>query len=286
MNEQNEIQIGAIKVCRLGYGAMRLTGAGIWGDPSNKREAVSVLRKALELGVNFIDTADSYGPYCNEELICEALYPYPEHVLIATKGGLVRPGPSIWEIDARPERLRSACEASLRRLKLDCIDLYQLHAPDPNVPLCESIGALSDLQKEGKIRHIGVSNVNVNQLLEVQELVNVESVQNRYNVLDRDSAELLKICEHEGIAFIPWYPFSGGELLNPNTANNKLIQVKKIAKDLGATDAQVILAWCLSSSPVMLPIPGTSSLRHLEENVGALNFKLSAADLAVLDGNG
>ncbi|TAN68910.1 MAG: aldo/keto reductase [Methylobacter sp.] len=286
MNVQNEIQIGEIKVCRLGYGAMRLTGAGIWGYPSNKSEAISVLRKALELGVNFIDTADSYGPYCNEELICEALYPYPEHVLIATKGGLVRPGPSIWDRDARPERLRSACEASLRRLKLDCIGLYQLHAPDPNVPLRESIGALADLQKEGKIRHIGVSNVDVKQLLEVQELVDVASVQNRYNMLDRDSAEVLKICEHEGIAFIPWYPFSGGEHLNPNTVNNKLTQVKKIAKDLGATEAQVILAWCLCSSPVMLPIPGTSSLRHLEENVGALDLKLSAADLAVLNGNG
>ncbi len=286
MNEQNEIQIGEITVCRLGYGAMRLTGAGIWGDPSNKSDAISVLRKAVELGLNFIDTADSYGPYCNEELICEALYPYPEHVLIATKGGLVRPGPSIWDRDARPERLRSACEASLRRLKLDCIDLYQLHAPDPNVPLSESIGALSDLQKEGKIRHIGVSNVDVKQLLEVQELVDVASVQNRYNMLDRESTELLKICEREGIAFIPWYPFSGGEHLKPNTVNNKLTQEKKIAKDFGASEAQVILAWCLRSSPVMLPIPGTSSLRHLEENVGALNLKLSAADLVVLDDNG
>jgi pyridoxine 4-dehydrogenase len=243
---------GDLEVHRLGFGAMRITGPGIWGPPPDPEGAKAVLRRAVELGIDLIDTADSYGPEVSENLIAEALHPYPEGLVIATKGGLRRTGPGEWPRDARPERLKECCEGSLRRLRLDRIDVYQLHAPDPKVPLEDSIGALKELQDEGKIRHIGVSNVSLEQLELARSLVDVVSVQNRYNREDRHSEDVLEECERLGIGFIPWFPLGTG--------------------DLSPRDA---IPWLLARSPVMLPIPGTSSVEHLEENVAAAEVELS-----------
>jgi aryl-alcohol dehydrogenase-like predicted oxidoreductase len=269
------VHIGELKVNRLGFGAMRVCGPQVWGPPGDRANALKVLRRAYELGHNVIDTADSYGPHVDEELIAEALHPYPEDLVIATKGGLVRPRPSAWDPDARPERLRAAVEGSLRRLRLERIDLYQLHAPDPKVPLEESLGALADCQKAGKIRHIGVSNVSVKELERARRVVRVVSVQNEYNLGDRSSEDVLAECERLKIAFLPWYPLGAGSVLKKST-------IGKIAERLRATPSQVALAWLLARSPVMLPIPGTASLAHLEENAAAAKLKLPAEDLAAL----
>jgi pyridoxine 4-dehydrogenase len=267
---------GGLEVNRLGFGAMRITGEGIWGPPRDREEAIRVLRRAVELGVQLIDTADSYGPAVSEELIAEALHPYPAGVVIATKGGLTRPGPDNWRPNAQPAYLRSACEASLKRLRIECIDLYQLHMPDPAVPYEESVGALAQLQKEGKIRHIGVSNVNVSQLRQARSIVQVVSVQNRFNFNDRGSDDVLKACEREGLAFLPWGPLTAGRFrMTPGA-------VKRIADRSGGTNKQVLLAWLLQRSPVTIPIPGTSSVEHLEENLGAAALRLSAEELQEL----
>ena len=267
---------GGLEVNRLGFGAMRITGDGIWGPPRDRTEAIRVLRRAVEWDVQLIDTADSYGPAVSEELIAEALHPYPAGVVIATKGGLTRPGPDDWRSNARPAYLRSACEASLKRLRVDCIDLYQLHMPDPNVPYEESIGALAQLQKEGKIKHIGISNVSVEELQLARSLVEVVSVQNRYNFNDRHSEDVLKLCAQVGIAFLPWGPLTAGRLrMTPGS-------VKKVAERTGGTPKQVLIAWLLGRSPVMLPIPGTSSVEHLEENIGAAVLRLSKEEIQEL----
>lgn len=260
---------------RLGFGAMRLCGPKVWGPPKDRAHALRVLRRAYELGCNFIDTADSYGPHVDEELIAEALHPYPKDLLIATKGGLLRPRASAWDEDARPEHLRRALEGSLRRLKLERIELYQLHAPDPKVPFAESVGALADLRRAGKIRHVGISNVDLAQLEEARRIVPVVSVQNEYNLENRACEEVLLACERLGIAFLPWYPLGAGAALRTS-------KVKNLAKKLGAKPAQVAIAWLLTKSPVMLPIPGTSDLRHLEENVAAANLRLGPKELASL----
>ena len=267
---------GDLEVLRIGFGAMRITGPQILGWPADRENALRVLRRAVELGVNLIDTADSYGPEVSELLIAEALHPYPETLLIATKGGLLRTDSGAWPRDARPEHLREACEGSLRRLRLDRIDLYQLHAPDPDVPFEESVGELVRLREEGKIRHVGLSNVSVEQLRRAQELVPVVSVQNRYSLADRSSEDVLDECERQGIAFLPWYPLAAGDLAQPGGT------VGRAASARGATPAQVALAWLLARSPVTVPIPGTSSLRHLEENVAALDLELAPEELAGL----
>lgn len=268
---------GSATIDRLGFGAMRITGKGIWGEPANPPEAKRVLERAVGLGVNFIDTADSYGPEVSERLIGETLHPYAEGVVIATKGGLTRSGPSKWHPDCSPEHLREACEGSLRRLKLDTIDLYQLHTVDSDVPYAESVGALKEMQDEGKIRHIGVSNVNTDRLEEAQGIVDVVSVQNRYSVGDRASEDVLDACERARIAFIPWNPVAAGDLAKPGGA------LDEIADQHGATPAQVSLAWLLYRSPVMLPIPGTSSVAHLEENVAARDLELTDDDLKLVE---
>ena len=267
---------GDLEVHRLGFGAMRITGKGIWGPPDDPEDAKRLLRRALELGIDLIDTADSYGPEVSENLIAEALHPYPDGLVIATKGGLRRTGPSQWPHDARPERLKECCEASLRRLKLDRIDLYQLHSPDPNVPYEDSVGALKELQDEGKIRHIGVSNVSVEELEEARGIVDVVTVQNRYNLEDRDSEDVLEACEKLGIGFIPWYPLATGRLAERGGA------IDRIARDRDATPGQIALAWLLARSPVMLPIPGTSSVEHLEENVEAATIDLSEGEVVAI----
>jgi aryl-alcohol dehydrogenase-like predicted oxidoreductase len=271
----SRIKLGDLEVNRLGYGAMRVCGPSVWGPPKDRAHAHRVLRRAVELGVNFFDTADSYGPHVDEELIAEALHPYPKGFVIATKGGLVRPKPSRWDEDARPEQLKKAIDGSLKRLKLERIGLYQLHAPDPRVPLEDSIGALADAQRAGKIRHIGVSNVDVAQLERARKLVTVVSVQNEYNLENRSSEDVLERCEKLGIAFLPWYPLGAGAALRTS-------KVKEIGKRLGATPAQVAIAWLLARSPAMLPIPGTNSLEHLEENVGAAKLELSKQDFDAL----
>jgi pyridoxine 4-dehydrogenase len=263
-------------VNRLGFGAMRVTGAGIWGDPPDLEAARSVLRRAVELGVNFIDTADAYGPEVSERLLAEALHPYPKGVVIATKGGIVRPSQERWERDGRPEHLRAACEASLKRLRLERIDLYQLHAIDPKVPLEDSVGELAKLQREGKIRHIGVSNVDAGQLARAQAIVKVVSVQNRYNVADRSSDPVLAACERDGIAFIPWSPLSQGPRDAGAAARDALA---RWAQGRGISLPQAAIAWLLGRSPVMLPIPGTSKVAHLEENVAAAAIRLTAAEM-------
>jgi len=250
-----------LPVHRLGFGAMRLTGPGVWGAPADRNAAIRVLRRALELGVNFIDTADSYGPGFSEELIAEALHPYPSGLVIATKGGLTRPGRGDWERNAHPAHLRAACEGSLRRLRVARIDLYQLHAVDPRVPLEDSLAELTRLQEEGKIRHIGVSNVSTQELARARRAATVVSVQNRYNLADRSSEAVLQECARAGIAFIPWFPLGAGR---------------------DAAHAQNAIAWLLARSPVMLPIPGTSSITHLEENVAAAAVRLSLRDLQAL----
>ena len=271
------VRIGDLVVSRLGFGAMRITGRGVWGPPANRENAVRVLRRAVDLGVTFIDTADSYGPGVSEELIAEALAPYGNGLVIATKGGLTRPGPGEWRRDARPAHLRAACEASLKRLRVHRIDLYQLHSPDPRIPLEESIGALLDLQREGKIRSIGVSNVDALELAAARRVATIVSVQNRYNLGDRSSDPVLTACERDGLAFLPWYPLSAGS--DATSAGRALAEV---AARYSATPAQVAIAWLLARSPVMLPIPGTSSLAHLEENLQAARLQLSAADRAAL----
>jgi aryl-alcohol dehydrogenase-like predicted oxidoreductase len=265
---------GDLVVGRLGFGAMRLTGPGIWGEPEDPDQARQVLRRAIDLGVTLIDTADSYGPDVSERLIAEALQPFPEGVVVATKGGLTRSGPGHWERNGRPEHLRKACEGSLKRLKVARIDLYQLHAPDPEVPLEESLGALAELQAQGKIRHIGVSNVSIDELRRASGVVAVASVQNRYNVGDRHYDSVLKECERMGIAFLPWHPLAGGDA--DETA------MARIAARYQATPSQVAIAWLLARSPLIAPIPGTASVRHLEENVAAANINLSPKDMAEL----
>jgi pyridoxine 4-dehydrogenase len=260
-------------VRRLGFGAMRITGPGIWGDPPDREAAKQVLRRAVELGVNLIDTADSYGPNVSEELIAEALHPYPEDLVIATKGGLLRSGPGEWPRDGRPEHLRMACEGSLRRLRLDAIELYQLHAPDENVPYEESLGALIELRDEGKIRHIGISNIDIPHFEQARGLTEIATVQNRYNVTDRHSEDVLEACEAAGIGFIPWFPLATGSLAEPGGP------LDEIARAQDATPAQVALAWLLHRSPVMLPIPGTGSVEHLEENLAAADLTLSDEEM-------
>ena len=265
---------GDLEVHRLGFGAMRITGPGIWGPPDDPEEARRLLRRVVELGIDLVDTADAYGPEVSENLIAEALHPYPDGLVIATKGGLLRSGPGQWPRDARPEHLREACEGSLRRLRLDRIDLYQLHSPDNKVPLEESVGALKELRDEGKIRHIGMSNVSLEELERARAIVEVVTVQNRYSVEDRHSEDVLEACEEANIGFIPWFPLATGRLADPGGP------LDRIASERDATPAQVALAWLLARSPVMLPIPGTSSVEHLEENVAAAEIELSAGELA------
>jgi aryl-alcohol dehydrogenase-like predicted oxidoreductase len=264
---------GALQVHRLGFGAMRVTGDGIWGPPKDPEEAKRVLHRVVELGIDLIDTADSYGPEVSENLIAEALHPYPDGLVIATKGGLRRTGPGQWPRDARPERLKECCEASLRRLKLDRIDLYQLHSPDPQVPFEDSVGALKELQDEGKIRHVGISNVSLEELEQARGIVEVVTVQNRYNLTDRSSEDVLDACEEARIGFIPWFPLATGDLAEPGGP------LDKSAKAHDATPAQIALSWLLARSPVMLPIPGTSSVEHLEENVAATRVELSPEEV-------
>jgi pyridoxine 4-dehydrogenase len=264
---------GDLEVHRLGFGAMRITGEGIWGPPDDPEEAKRLLRRVPELGIDLIDTADSYGPEVSENLIAEALHPYPDGLVIATKGGLRRTGPGQWPPDARPERLKECCEASLRRLKLDRIDLYQLHSPDPQVPYEDSVGALKALQDEGKIRHVGISNVSLEELAQARGIVEVVTVQNRYNLTDRHSEDVLGACEEAGIGFIPWFPLATGRLAEPGGALDQVAQTHE------STPAQIALAWLLARSPVMLPIPGTSSVEHLEENVAATQIQLSPEEV-------
>jgi pyridoxine 4-dehydrogenase len=261
---------GDLTANRLGFGAMRITGHGIWGDPPDRDEAKRVLRRVVELGVTFIDTADSYGPDVSEELIAEALHPYPDDLVIATKGGLVRPGPGKWDADGRPEHLRAACEGSLRRLRLDQIPLYQLHRPDPKVPYEESVGALVELKAEGKIRHIGVSNVSEHDLRRAMALTAVVSVQNRYNVSDRDSESIVDLCEQEDLVFIPWAPIQD---YSSHSA------ISTAASHHHAHPRQIVLAWLLARSPQMLPIPGTGTVAHLDANVAAAGIHLSQEEV-------
>jgi len=260
---------GDLRINRLGYGAMRLTGPGIWGEPKDRDEARKVLQRAVELGVNFIDTADAYGPEISEDIIAEALYPYPAGLVIATKGGFARSGPNRWETVGRPEYLRQCVEMSLRRLKLERIELYQLHRIDPEVPVAESLGALKEMQKAGKIRHIGLSEVSPAEIDEASKTVKIVSVQNQYNLSDRKHEKVLQYCEEHNLAFIPWFPVASGKLANPGGP------LDQIAKQNNATVAQLSLAWLLHHSPVLVPIPGTSSVKHLEENMGAAKLRLS-----------
>jgi pyridoxine 4-dehydrogenase len=269
----NDLRIG-----RLGFGAMRITGKGIWGGPTDRAEALRVVRRAVELGINFIDTADSYGPNVSEEIIAEALHPYPAGLAIATKGGFERPGPNQWVENGRPAHLKAACEGSLRRLRLDRIDVYQLHRIDPNVPAEDQLGALKHLQAEGKIRHIGLSEVSVRQIRHAQGIVPIVSVQNRYSLADRGSEDVLKYCEEQRIGFIPWFPLAAGQLSGGDSA------VAGVAAQLKATPSQVALAWLLARSPVILPIPGTSSVEHLEENVAAADLKIDEDTMRQLAG--
>jgi pyridoxine 4-dehydrogenase len=257
-----------LRVTRLGFGSMRITGTGIWGEPADRAEAVRVLRRAVDLGVNFIDTADSYGPGVSEAIIADALRPYPAGLVIATKGGFDRPGPNQWIENGTPEHLQSACEGSLRRLHLERIDLYQLHRIDPKVPVEDQLGTLRDLQVQGKIKHIGLSEVSVRQIEHARTVVSVVSVQNRYSIADRGSEDVLEYCEKEKIGFIPWFPLAAGRVSGAEGP------VTRVAARIKASPAQVALAWLLARSPVMLPIPGTSRVAHLEENVAAAGLKI------------
>jgi len=268
-----------LKVNRLGFGAMRLSGPGIWGDPADRVEARRVLHRAIELGVNFIDTADAYGPETNERLIADALHPYPAGLVIATKGGIVRPSQDRWDRDGHPAHLREACEASLRRLQVDRIDLYQLHAIDPNVPLEDSLGEIAKLQREGKIRHVGVSNFSAAELERARRVVEVVSVQNRYNVSDRSSDDVLAVCERDGIAFIPWSPLSQSAR-DSNAASREKLEAWAAGR--GISFPQAAIAWLLARSPAMLPIPGTSQLKHLDENVAAAAVQLTADEMRAI----
>jgi aryl-alcohol dehydrogenase-like predicted oxidoreductase len=272
-----EITLGGdLTVRRMGFGAMRLTGSGIWGEPADLEAAKGVLRRAVELGVNLIDTADSYGPEVSERLIGEVLAPYSDDLVVATKGGLTRSGPGRWHADCRPEHLKQACEGSLRRLRLDRIDVYQLHTVDRQVPLAESVGALAELREEGKIRHVGLSNVNVDQLAEARSIVPVVSVQNRYSLADRKHEPVLEACERDGRAFLPWFPLAAGDAAHAGGA------LERVAAARDASPVQLALAWLLARSPVMLPIPGTSSVEHLEENVAAAALELEDSELDAL----
>lgn len=264
-----------IEVRRLAYGAMRITGKGVWGPPEDPEEARAVLRRAAELGINLIDTADSYGPEVSEELIAEVLHPY-DGITIATKGGLERTGPGRWPRNGHPDHLRRACEGSLRRLRVERIDLYQLHSPDDAVPYEESVGAMRELQDAGKVRHVGISNVTVEQLEQAREIVDVASVQNRFNLEDRNSEDVLERCEELGLCFFPWFPLAAGDLAEPGGV------AAEIADAHGVGTGQIALAWLLHRSPVMIPIPGTSRVDHLEENLGGGQLELSADDLAAL----
>ena len=267
---------GVTPVNRLGFGTMQLTGEGVWGPPEDPQEAVRVLRRAVQLGANFIDTADSYGPEVAEELIFQALHPYPEGLVIATKAGLTRAGPGDWRPVGRPEYLRQQCTMSLRRLGLERIELFQLHRIDAKVPLAEQVGELKALQDEGKIRHIGLSEVSVEQLQEAQEIAEIVSVQNLYNLVKRDAEPLLEHCEQEGIAFIPWFPLATGDLARDGGP------LEPLSKEIGATPSQLALAWLLQRSPVMLPIPGTSSVEHLESNTAAAAIELTDEEFEAL----
>jgi aryl-alcohol dehydrogenase-like predicted oxidoreductase len=269
---------GDLDVRRLGYGAMRITGKGVWGPPSDPEGAVAVLRRAVELGVTLIDTADSYGPQVSEELIARALHPYPAGLVIATKGGFERSGPNRWETNGRPAHLREACEGSLRRLRLEQIPLYQLHRIDPKVPAADSLGELARLQQEGKILHIGLSEVSVAETAHARTIVPIVSVQNRYNLAERTAEDVLDYCEREGLGFLPWFPLLTGKLAEPGGP------VAAAAERLGATPAQVALAWLLKRSPVMLPIPGTSSVEHLDENVAAAALRLTDEQFRAIEG--
>jgi aryl-alcohol dehydrogenase-like predicted oxidoreductase len=260
---------GDLTVNRLGFGAMRITGSGIWGEPPDRERARAALRQAVALGVNFIDTADSYGPLVSEELIAEALRPYPDDLVIATKGGQVRPGPGRWEPDGRPDHLREACEGSLRRLGLEQIPLYQLHRPDPKVPFAESVGALAELKDQGKIRHIGVSNVSESQLREALRLTPVVSVQNRYNLADRASDPVVDVCDQESLVFLPWAPIQDVD---------RMPAVLAAARSHGVTPRQIALAWLLARSPQILPIPGSGSAEHVAENVAAASIELTSEE--------
>ena len=268
---------GDLTVNRLGFGAMRITGDGIWGPPADRDEAKAVLRRAIDLGVNFIDTADSYGPHVSEELISEAIHPYPDDLVIATKGGLERTGPGQWPTNGRPEHLIAACEGSLRRLKLEQIPLYQFHRPDPAVSLEDSIGALVTLKEQGKIRHIGLSNVTEEQLRRAQRLTPIVSIQNRYNVDDRRSESLVDLCEQEQMVFLPWAPIQ-------NLDRNRIVH--NLAQRYDVTTRQIVLAWLLARSPSILPIPGTGSVSHLDANVAAAAIKLTMAEVASVTDNG
>lgn len=270
---------GDLTVNRLGFGAMRLSGPGIWGDPPDRDAALRLLQRAVELGVNFIDTADAYGPETNEHLVADALHPYPAGLVIATKGGIVRPSAERWERDGRPSHVRAACEASLKRLRVERIDLYQLHSIDPLVPLEESLGEIARLQREGKIRHVGVSNFTSGELARARRVVNVVAVQNRYNVSDRTSDAVLATCERDGIAFIPWSPLSQSPR---EPREGPRARLAAWAEAQGVSFAQAAIAWLLARSPAMLPIPGTCNARHLEENLAAVDRALSAADLATI----
>jgi pyridoxine 4-dehydrogenase len=277
-NGAGTLRLGDLTVGRLGFGAMRLCGPGVWGEPEDPAAAEAVLRRVVEVGINLIDTADIYGPEVNERQISSALHPYPDDLVIATKGGLVRPSPEQLRTNGRPQHLREACEGSLRRLELDTIDVYQFHRPDSRVPFEDSVWALAELRDEGKIRHVGLSNVGVRELVTAMDIVPIVSVQNRYNLTDRSSEAVIETCEREGIAFIPWFPLATGRLARPGGA------LDEIASRHDATPAQVALAWLLAKSPVMLPIPGTSSVEHLEENVAATELTLSEEEVATLSG--
>ena len=271
------IRLGDLSVNRMGFGAMRATtdGPDIWGPPRDRATAKKLLHRALDLGINFFDTADSYGPEVSEMVIAESLHPYPKSLVIGTKGGLVRPSKRHWDPDGRPEHLRRALDGSLKRLKLERIDLYQLHAPDPQVPFADSVGALAEAQRAGKIRHLGLSNVSVKELQAARRIASIVTVQNQYNLENRKSEDVLKACERLGVAFIPWYPLGEGAALESRG-------VKQLARRLGLPPAQVALAWLLAHSPAMLPIPGTASIAHLEENTAAAALKLAPEDLAAL----
>jgi pyridoxine 4-dehydrogenase len=270
------VSLGDLTVNRMAFGAMRLTGPGVIGEPKDPENSLAVLRRAVELGVNFIDTAASYGPEINERQIADALHPYPENLVIATKGGLVHERQGEWLRDGRPENLRSSCEASLQRLRIDRIDVYQLHSVDPGVPFEDQVGTLAELQREGKIRHVGLSNVDARQLAQARKIVTIVSVQNRYNLADRHSEGVLEACEREGIAFLPWFPLAFGDLTRGGG------RLADIAAAKGATQAQVAIAWLLRRSPVMVPIPGTSSVEHLEEDVAAAALELTDGEFAEL----
>lgn len=267
---------GDLRIHRLGFGSMRLTGKGVWGEPQDRDEAIRVLRRAVELGINFIDTAGSYGPGVAEEIIAEALYPYPKDLLIASKAGFDRTGPDQWVTNGRPEHLRAACERSLHRLRLERIDLFQLHRIDSKVPAEAQFGTLEDLQRQGKIKHIGLSEVSVAQIEHARTMVNIVTVQNRYSLLDRSAEDVLEYCERENIGFIPWFPLAAGEVA-------AMKELERIAERLKATPSQLALAWLLWRSPVMLPIPGTSRVTHLEENVGAAALKFDDKTMQEID---